>query len=224
MDGKLVVLCDERPTITEHGTRIGNDPDEHKRVINGLDLTSKMMTDSLQSDILFVDWETIIPSNIETLREMSECAFSTDKIPVELMQKNLNKTSFMQNIYYERLLNISDRRPCIDYGFMAMDDFMRGFTNILAKNGVVRVLPTFKSTQIPEINNPRRKLIRAWQDNNNILSRVNNIEPIELLPEVFYEEYGEIYNKATDEYIKIIEAPYFFEKKDNNPKKDDGGR
>lgn len=64
MDGKLLVLCGERPTIDENGRRIdekgqlltkqGNEyrdidgnvvqVDEHKKVISGMDLLNSMET------------------------------------------------------------------------------------------------------------------------------------------------------------------------------------
>ena len=40
MDGKLVILCDERPTIDEFGRWIGKDEDTHKRIINGIKIKS----------------------------------------------------------------------------------------------------------------------------------------------------------------------------------------
>lgn len=84
MEGKLLVLCGERPTINETGKRIdenGNlllkrdekylntdeeevEVDEHKIIINGMDLLNPMITESVEPSILYVDWETVIPSDI----------------------------------------------------------------------------------------------------------------------------------------------------------------
>ena len=227
MDGKLVILCDERPTIDEFGRWIGKDEDTHKRIINGMDFLNVMMTESVrESDKLFVDWETVVPSNIESLVELQNYARTTETVPAEVLMNSVKNRNLMQRAYFDRFtsVNLSNMRPCLDYSFMAMDDFMRLLTDLFEKNGVVRVLPTFKNSQTQEINMARARVIKTWSDNNMMLSKINKKETIELLPEFNYDSFGEIYQKADEEYMKILSAPFFFEKQSQESKKDDEGR
>lgn len=142
MDGKLLVLCGERPTINSHGAPIdekGNviyddrPRDSHKRVISGMNLLNPMRTEALESDILFVDWETIVTSDIEPLQQMKMYAFSTEPIPTQMILDSDKNPSLMKRAHMNRLMQLEKcfARPSIDYGFQAMDDFMQLFTEAI---------------------------------------------------------------------------------------------
>ncbi|MCI9063106.1 MAG: hypothetical protein HFJ17_00625 [Clostridia bacterium] len=225
MDGKLVVLCDERPTINKYGDPIGENKDTHKRVISGIDLLNEMYTESIKSDVLFVDWETVVPSDIGILEKMQQYAKTTDSISPEFILDCMRKQSLMQRAYLDRLTGLDklNMRPRMDYNFMAMDDFMKLLADSLYKNGAVKVLPAYKTDQEADINIARNRVIQTWSDNNKLRLQREKKTEIKLLPGMEYTEFGEVYTKAQEEYMKIIGEPYDFEE-NNDLQNDDGGR
>ena len=247
MDGKLIVLCGERPTINEYGERIDEQAnllikkqdkyfningeeikvDEHKKVINGNDLLNDMMTESTEPDMIFVDWETIIPSNIEPLQEMIAYSRTTQKIPAQIILDSGKNQSIMKRVHMNRLLLIdkSQERPCIDYPLQAMEDFLQLFSTTLEKNGVVSILPTFPNSDDESINKSRLKLIQAWKNKNEIDAKYKGKTLIDVLDPMSYDEFGEIYIKASNEMLNIISKPDWYEsEKQGKETEEPGGR
>lgn len=229
MDGKLLVLCDERPTINENGKRIdekgnlliktgdkwmdyeGNEVevDLHKKVISAMNLLNPMMTESTKPDTLFVDWETIVQSDIESLQKMVQYAqMSQPTPPQELFEIMKKSESIMKKAHYERLISLEQHnmKPSIDYQFQAMEDFMRLFEEILELNGIVTVLPTFRNKENEEITTARVKIINTIKDR---LRTINRGIDCEILQPMTYDNFGEIYIKSNEERLKIISLPIF---------------
>jgi len=223
MDGKLLVLCGERPTINSHGDPIDekgnviskeNEKDSHKRVISGMNLINPIMTEVLEPDILFVDWETIVTSDIEPLQEMKRYAFSSEPIPPQMILDSDKNPSLMKRAHMERLLQLDKHkaRPSIDYGFQAMDDFFEMFTEAVQKNGIVSILPAFPLNDQEEINRARFRVLKTWADRNSMNSINNREEKIEVLPAIDYISFGDVYDRAQMEMLNILSKPDWYEK------------
>lgn len=246
MDGKLLVLCGERPTVDEYeerldeqgrsiykktdGTYVNGENkvvtvDTHKNVISATKLQGPIITPYVNDrDMLFVDWETVIPSDIEVLRQAIAHANTTEEVPYKFFLDASKRDSIMQQAYLNRLSEMiqTGDRPRVDFQFLAMEDFMQQFTRLIEKIGVVRILPTYPNQDDSDINMARAKLITAWGDRNRMHAHFGEGTSIEVLPPVMYNEFGEIYAKAEDEMLKIISAPFWFEKE--NDEEEHGGR
>lgn len=163
MDGKLLVLCGERPTINSQGDLIDEEGyicqkrgrtyfnykgepvqvDEHKNVINSLDLLNPMTTESINRNVLFVDWDTILPSDVKPLIEMKRYALSTESIPPEFILKQGESDSIMKRAYFDMLMFIDKvgQRPLMNYGLRSMEVFMRTFLGAIINNRITAILP-----------------------------------------------------------------------------------
>lgn len=245
MDGKLLVLCGERPTINESGTLIdekgnmlrnqdgkyidinGNEVevDTHKKVISGINLLNPIITESTESDILFVDWESIVPSDIEPLQEMVEYAQTTEPIPPQMILDSGKNQSLMKSVHMNRLSQIDENneRPSIDYRFQAMNDFMELFLRTLENNGIVSILPTFPNKEDKAVNKARTKVMQSWRDRNERESQYGKYRRIDVLEPMQYDDFGEIYIRAQDEMLKIISMPDWYEKNEKD-EEELGGR
>lgn len=232
MDGKVLVLCSEKPTINEYGDRIDENGnllkkgeagewfdildnivpvDEHKRVINAMDLLLPIEPESMRnSDIFFVNWENIIPSDIEPLQSLISYSATTEDVPFKLL---LSVKSMMQKAHVDRFIAIdkAGRRPSIDYKFQAMDDFMRLFSETLDKNMIKSVIPAFSVRDSEDEINARTKLMSAWQNFNNMRAQTEGKGKIDVSSVVRYKDFGEIYETAGREVMNLISKPYDFE-------------
>lgn len=244
MDGKLLVLCGERPTINKYGARIdenGNmllerngkyidinekelEVDIHKKIISGIDLLDDMMTESTEPDILFVDWESIITSDIGPLKEMIKYAQTTEKIPPQLILDSEKNPSLMKKAHINRLLQIdkSNERPSYDYGCLAMEDFMQLFSKTIEKNGIVSILLTFPNQENSKINQARYRIMQSWKNRNEMKAKLKREEKVDILQPMNYDSFGEIYIRAHEEMLKIMSKPDWYEK--NNQDEELGGR
>lgn len=240
MDGKVLVLCSEKPTVNQYGERIDKNGyllektkkgewinnkgeivkvDEHKRIINGMDMTLPIIPESIGhsvSDIIFANWESIMPSDIELLQRMVECSRTKDEIPLQITLDYEKNRSLMAKAHLDRLNSIDKAglRPSIDYKFQAMDDFMRLFSETLEKEGVVTVVPTFSKADSEEIINARRNVITTWRDNNKMLSQIEGKAPIELADTVI-GDFVEVYKAGQNAFMEVMAKPFFFEGNDH---------
>ena len=250
MDGKVLVLCGERPTINEYGDRLDENSnllqkidgkyynlsdeevevDEHKNVINGMTLLNEISTDATNSDILFVDWETILSTDLQPLQEMIAYANSTEPIPPKVILNSSKNPSMLKKAYTDRLMLIDSHniRPRIDYQFQAMDDFLQLFSRTLSKHMVATVLPAFAKSDSPEVNAARARFIKSWETVNEIRASKysnSNEDLIEVAEPIEYENFEEVYERASEEMQKVISRPYWFETTKNTlDDKEPGGR
>jgi len=242
MEGKLLVLCSERPTVNDYGNLIDEkrhllrknedgkyinvefeevEVDENKRVVNAMDLTLPVIPDSIRDyDIIYADWETVITSDIQPLQEMTAHAGTKDQIPIKLILDSGHNSSMIRKAYSETLTEIN--RPSMDYSFIAMDNFMRLFSNSLHNYDIVTVLPAFSNNDSPEVVRARSRFIESFKYNEGMKSNLNRTQPINVLPSMSYENFGEVYAKAQDEMMKIINKPYFFETNELTEDGDEG--
>lgn len=243
MDGKVLVLCSEKPTINQYGERIDENGyllektkdgkwvnnegkevkvDEHKRIINGMDLTLPITPESIGysvSDIIFANWESIMPSDIELLQRMVEYSRTKAEIPLQITLDYEKNRNLMAKAHLDRLNSIDNAglRPSIDYRFQAMDDFMRLFSKTLENHGIVTVVPTFSRTDAEEIINARRNVITTWRDNNTMTSKTEGKTPIKLANCVI-GGFKEAYEAGGREFMEVMSEPFF---KENDPIGDD---
>jgi len=242
MDGKLLVLCSERPTVDDYGNLIDEkrnllsknedgkyinvefeevEVDENKRVVNAMDLILPVIPESIRDyDIIYADWETVITSNIEPLQEMTAYSRTEERIPVKLILDSGHNSSMIRKAYSETLTEID--RPSIDYSFIAMDNFMRLFSNSLHNNDVVTVLPAFSNSDSPEVVRARSRFLESFKYNEEMKAKLNRTQAISVLPSLSYKNFGEVHAKAQDEMIKIITKPYFFESQELTDDCDEG--
>ena len=227
MDGKLLVLCGERPTIDENGRRIdekgqlltkqGNEyrdidgnvvqVDEHKKVISGMDLLNPMETEATKLNILYVDWETIIGSGDgEPLQEMKHYAEIVDKLPARITLKGMEEPSLLKKAHWDTLMEIDryGQRPTHSYKFKAMEQFEKMFSDVMQKNGIVSILLALPVEDGEDVNQRRMKLLRSW---NYAQKSLQAPRKVEVLSQLSYTTYGEVYKKAQDEMMKIYEKP-----------------
>ena len=227
MDGKLLVLCGERPTIDENGRRIdekgqlltkqGNEyrdidgnvvqVDEHKKVISGMDLLNSMETESTKPNILYVDWESIIGSDEgQSLQEMKHYAEIVDRIPARIALEGMEGTSLLKKAHRDTLMEIDryGQRPTHSYKFKAMEQFEKMFLDVMQKNGIVSILPSLPVEDGEDVNQRRMRLLRSWDYGQPSLYGARKVE---VLPPLSYTTYGEVYTKAQDEMRKIYAKP-----------------
>ena len=236
MDGKVVVLCGEKPTINEYGDRLDENSnllekigekyynvadeevyvDEHKCIISGMNLLNPIATEATNRDILFVNWETVLSTDLQPLQEMIAYANSTEQIPPKVILDISKNPSIIKKAYGDRLMLLDDHnlRPQIDYQFQAMDDFLQLFSRSLSKNMVVTVLPAFPNSDSPEVNKARARFIESWRNVNRIRASKashSDEELIEVADPINYDNFEEIYERASEEMQKVISKPYWFE-------------
>ena len=241
MDGKVLVLCGEKPTINEYGDRLDENSnllekigekyynvadeevevDEHKRIISGMNLLNEISTDATKGDILFVNWDTVLSTDLLPLQEMIFYANSIEPIPPNVILGISKNPSIMKKAYGDRLMLIDSHnlRPQIDYSFQATNDFLQLFSRTLSKHMVATVLPAFPKSDSPEVNAVRSRFIESWRNINRIRSkRLNhdNEELIEVADPISYDNFAEVYERASAEMQKVISKPYWFEKTIHN--------
>ena len=250
MDGRLLVLCSERPTVDDYGNRVDEnreilrktedgkyvnmeleevgEVDENKRDVNAMDLLLPVEPHSIQDyDIIYADWETVAPSDIGPLQQMKAYSLNKEQIPLGLIIKSDHKSSIMRKVYAEVLTAIG--RASMDFSFIASDKFMRTFIDAMQKNGIVSILPAFSKTDSQDVIKGRMTVLNSLRTYIDILDKQNIGEHIEILPSMIYGEYGEVYRKAQEEMMKIISKPFFNEMPKTSPSApnfpgDDGGR
>ena len=237
MDGRLLVLCDERPTVDDYGNRIDEnrnllrptedgkyvnmeleevEVDENKRVVNAMDLLLPVEPNSIQDyDIIYAAWETVAPSDIEPLRQMKSYSQNQEQIPFDLILKSDHKSSIMRKVYAETLTGIS--RPRLDFSFIASDKFMQTFVDAMQRNGIVSILPAFSKSDSQDIINSRVTILNSLRTYVDMRVTQNRGEHIEILPGMIYEEFGEVYGKAKEEMMKILSKPFFNEAPKTSP-------
>lgn len=224
MKKKLLVLCGERPTINETGERIdtngnvltkhdgkyknseGNDVqvNESKNVIDIVQLLNNKQLELNDTDILYVDWETLLDSDErKDLEEIAEYGALIERIPPKFVRKHSEKPSLMKKVYIDKLIKMEryGERPSNHFKIYAMEEFMETFSKILQKNGVVLILPTLPSKDGEEINTRRMKLLKGWEYEQK-QKQVKVLQPLS------YTNYEEVCTKAQEEAENLPNSGY----------------
>lgn len=211
MDGRLLVFCDEDVTLDESGNRLNDDI--HKDILSSLELDLPMETDNLcNRDILFIDWKTFIPENLEFLNSVK--FVGTRSADYETQSKLLFESMKVNSLMEKTCLDSVKKGPRIDFPQVAMNDFLNKFTELLEKNRIVQVLPCYSRNQDESITLNRRRIMQTWNDRNQtflnadcptITKSINT----KILDGIEYEEFGEVYRKASNQMMEIMSKPNF---------------
>lgn len=234
MDGRLLVLCDEDVTLNSYNERVdkeGNllrkmddgsyedmhlnkvEVDEHKDVISAIDLIMPIQTQSIENrDILFVNWETVVPQDIEYLQKLVLYSRSTEPLPVEMLQEGLKqKDSIMKRAHEKTFHAMQDQRPSLDYGYISIEEFMRSLYDMIEKQGIVRVLPCYCKETNSEVKIARQRILNTFMDRNEMNAKNGNESKIKIIEPIEYKEFGEVYVRAKEEMMKIYSAPDWYD-------------
>ena len=228
MEGKLLVLCDETPTINEWGQRIdkeGNvlkekngkfintkeevvEVDIHKRVINVMDLFKNMITPSIDTDIIYVDWNTIIPEDLDFLSRVAKNAIREGQIDSQILLDSMKyeNQNLMSKAHLETLKQAKQTKnsPSLDYKFKSMDNFIKLFTDMLEKNEITAILPTF-SNEKEEMKATRNRIFQAWRYQYKFEKESKGSKNlIKILPEKTYSKYEEVYKEAQKQKLESM--------------------
>lgn len=237
MDGKLLVLCDEKVNLNSSNQRVDENEnilkpisrgvyqnkdlnevkiEEHKDIISAVDLSLDIETENIRNrEIIYTDWETLIPSDIEYLQTLTYYSRTSEDIPSEIIFEMLKKNnSVIERVYQEVFSSIE--RPSIDYSPKAMDSFMREFGRILQTNRIVKVLPTYREGTSNEIRNSRQRILNSFAYRNDTFSKIKGDRKVNVLPLTLYKNFGEVFARATDEKLKILSAPDWYDKPKEN--------
>lgn len=181
---------------------------------------------------LYVCWDSIIPENQEYIEKCLYYGTTYDEMPADFIIRQKGKidpkhgninNSIEEDSYIRALTdNLAIIRECaksgedyrgyamdlaVQYPFKAMSQFFYDFSSILNSNGVVRILLAHKSNTPESIIMMREKLLEAWKNQNEVMHEQASIAKI--LEPMVYEDFGEVYVRASDEMMKIYSLPIF---------------
>lgn len=234
MDGRLLVFCDEDVTLNSYNERVdknGNllrkihdgsyedmnlkkvEVDEHKNVISAIDLIMPEETESIANrDILYVNWETVVPQDIEYLQKLVQYSTTTHPLSEEMLREGLKqRDSIMKRAHEETFHAIQDERPSFDYRFIAMDYFMRRLYDMMANQGIVKVLPCYSQNTEPDIRTARQRILNSFMSRNRMYAKNGDETEIKIIEPIEYEKFGQVYVKANDEMLKILSEPDWYD-------------
>lgn len=214
MDGKLLVFCDEDVTLDKYGNRINSE--KYKDILSCLELDLPMETANTQSrDILFVDWKTFIPNNLEYLNSVKIIGSRGADAGIE------SRTTFeggkTKSLMERSCLDTLDKEGSrIDFPQVAMNDFLNRFTDLLEKNRIVQILPCHSRNQDENITLNRRKIIHTWNGRNQTFLKascptITKGINTDVLGEIRYSEFGEVYAEASNRMMEIMSKQDFGE-------------
>ncbi len=228
MDGKLMVFCDEIPG-------------RHKilgkeyRVRDSRFLASDYMTmEDLNTDKIFVSWDSIIPEDREFIELCKHYAQFTEspkalafrKGGVDFEEGDNIKTSLQEECYYDRYIKnleyLSSVKQnggdcygeamdlIVQYPFDANSDFFKALTQAIKSKDAVIVLPCFSQEKLDSpITQYRMKLFQAWKDSNEIMKRSTIREPSEYTSAIIrepyiYSDFGEVLYSKSSDELMKI--------------------
>lgn len=206
MEGKLLVFCDEDVTLDEYGNRLNNE--KYKDILSCLELDLSMDTANIQNrDIFFVDWKTFIPDNLEYLNSINFIGIRGADAETEgrIIFEGRKTKSLMERT----CLDTMQKGSRIDFPQVAMNDFFNRFTDLLEKNRIIQILPCYSKNQDESITLNRRKIIYTWNSRNQTFLKANHRTitksvNTDVLREIRYSEFGEVYRKASNQMMEIM--------------------
>lgn len=220
MDGKLLVLCDEKPGKYER---------YHIRDSKYL----MCQYDSFESeDIICASWDSIIPEDRSFIVACKEYAkFASKPAPdfvfskrgsvdpeggtiKESMQEESYFAEYQENLRYLTELCEAGKEWRIEamelssqYGVAATQRFFRDFSKMLCMNRIVSIMPSFSDKSDKNISSYRMQVLDAWKNANDVM-RQNRSTAI-VTPAFIYSDFMSEYSKhASEEMLKIIGRPY----------------
>lgn len=222
MDGKLLVLCDE--TLGEY---------KHYKVRDAYYLLNDYYDPEDNSNIIFVNWKSVIPDDVEFLERCKHYARTYEEVPADFMyqkkgvidQRYANVgDSIQERSYYDVLLSntlsvhsaianededyqaLAIDLAC-EFPFQATQRFLEDFSSVLKKNGIVRILLAYKTSLDYDTIRRRASLLDAWKNQNRFMrEKMSNAE---IAGEMSYDDFGKVYTKAQEEMLKVYSLPIF---------------
>lgn len=213
MEGKLLVFCDEDVTLDEYGNRLSNE--KYKDILSCLELDLPMETANTPNrDIFFIDWKTFMPDNLEYLNTIKFIGIrgANPETDGNIIFEGGKTKSLMERVCLDTLKKGSS----IDFPQVVMNDFFNRFTDLLEQNTIVQILPCYSENQDENITLNRRKIMHTWNDRNQTFLRANcrtitKSVNVDVLGEIRYSEFSEVYKKASNQMIEIMSRPDFAE-------------
>lgn len=209
MDGKLLILCDEMPGVHNDGYK------DYKIVDNRFLRSPKWYTEELNSDKIFISWDSIIPEDREFIELCKHYANFTEKPAPDFVLKQKGSTdpesgtlkeSMQEMCYYERysknlnyLSSLMQKGEdwqgqamefAVQYVSDANSDFFKAFTDAINLNSIVKVLPCFSTEKADSpITRYRMKLFEAWRNMNEVMKKSAIREPSEYTTAIIREPH-----------------------------------
>ncbi len=225
MDGKLLILCDEDPRDEERLT-----------IRDKYFLVSEMWDPEDNTDMLFVSFDALIPEDRTFIKQCRYYASFRGQPAADFPLTQRGKTnpkygtirgsiqeqSYL-NTYLRYVTHIKDIQQigedaqaemldlACQYPFLANANFFFDFSDILSKHGIVRILPAFKKGRNQDFVKYRQLLLKAWSEQNKFSGAHKAYAS--LLEPFCYDEFGELYSKASEELMNIMSLPVFGESK-----------
>ena len=221
MDGKLLILCDELPETKEHYS-----------IKDYYFLKRDMIDPEDDPEKLFVTWDAIIPKNQSFIDACKYYGLTFEEMPplFALMQEgktdpkngtihgSLQEESYFNTLNYNRNRVTKLAQDGEDYQAEALDlscqypsqateQFLRNFSSLLNKNGVVRILLCYKNTTDSASVRHRMLLMEAWKNQNRFMR--DQSSSAEIVESIAYDDFGEVYSRANEEMLKIYSLPIF---------------
>lgn len=234
MDGKLLILCDEKP-----GTH--KMPDGKEYVIrDSMFLRRPILLPEDDTDKVFVSWNSIIPEDRWFIEACKHYAKFTEKPQADFILRKRGSTdpatgtikeSLQENSYYgtyernlkylsnisKELLNAEAMELSVQYPFDATQRFLDDFTEMVEQNGFVGILPTFSKNSESRISRYRLEMFEAWKNNNELAKKMNKRDykkysTATIFDTAQYDDFAEIlYGKSTDALMQIYSMPDFYD-------------
>lgn len=196
----VIVFCDEDYTVDadvdsrkdgkffdRKGKEIEVTMDEHKPLVyHAMTLTRPSMNFGEEGlETIYVDWKTLIPNDLEPLREMEEYAEHLSRIPRRIREgETQSSLSLMQKAYLKLLLYLEryGGRPTSQYKTKAMDEFMELFSKAITTSGASAIFPAYSG----QMNEVRQKILQEWNSRENKSDKVLKAAPL------VYEEFAKV--------------------------------
>ena len=150
---------------------------------------------------------------------MKHYAEIVDKLPARITLKGMEELSLLKKAHWDTLMQMDryGQRPSHSYKLRAMENFEQMFSDIMKANGFVSILPALPVGDGEDVNQRRMKLLRSW---NYVQESLQGARKVEVLPQLSYTTYGEVYIKAQDEMMKIYAKPYWNQQTGENEEKE----
>ncbi|MDE5539698.1 MAG: hypothetical protein K2J20_04355 [Bacilli bacterium] len=223
MDGKLLILCDEKPG------------DYEKYSVKDIYYLRSVMIDPQEDpERLFVCWDSIIPSDRSFIEACMRYGTFQDKMPVDFPLKQTGMTdgkhgTIKGSIQEESCLNavrsnIQILREtaqkggdvkgeamdlAVQFPMQATQWFIEAFSEMLNQKNVVRILLAHRSDVNPELVRYRMRLLEAWENHNGLMRE--KASGAKLVEPMIYEDFGQLYSRSGDEMMEIYSLPIFGE-------------
>jgi hypothetical protein len=233
MDGKVLILCDEKPG------------DYGKYRVKDSILFAKNTIDYDDPDRILLCWDSVIPEDRAFIEACKYYAKFTDKPDIDfaLSQKGsidpntgIIKTSIQEQSYLEmykrdlQYLSIIGKQGknipkeamklTTKFHLDANQNFFEEFSRLLEQNQIARILPTYSIQTNSEITKYRMKMLESWENVNETMqigrASATVAEPImyATYKDEEYPDFEEVYKRAREQLFEMYSFPTYDESDD----------